>query len=318
MISTLIKKIAPGIDLLIAPLVVIAGVILKFVRTIGFRHFPVCKRVLLKVGLFPIRDHYYEPLFHPKHIAKPLSDKRHLPGIDLNIEVQLGWLSKLNSSEEFMNLHTTENTGICFNPSNNQFGSGDAEYWYSLVRLIKPKKIIEIGSGNSTLLAIKALDKNVSTGHHCEHICIEPYEMPWLEQTNVSVLRKKVEDVDQSVFSKLSKNDILFIDSSHIIRPQGDVLTEFLEIIPNLNKGVIVHVHDIFTPYDYPSKWVLDDVRFWNEQYLLEAYLSNNDDFEVIGALNFLKNSYFDKFKEIAPNLDTHAEPGSFYFRKTT
>jgi hypothetical protein len=108
---------------------------------------------------------------------------------------------------------------------------------------------------------------------------------------------------------------LLFIDSSHIIRPQGDVLKEYLEILPLLPSGVYVHIHDIFTPKDYPSRWVVDNVLFWNEQYMLEALLSNSDRYEVIGALNFLKNNYFDMLKKVCPYLRTSDEPGSFYLR---
>lgn len=105
------------------------------------------------------------------------------------------------------------------------------------------------------LVAIAALQKNSEeqSGYQCRHVCIEPYEMPWMEQSGVEVIRARVETVDQTVFRELEAGDILFIDSSHMIRPQGDVLCEFLELLPILRKGVIVHVHDVFTPRDYPT-----------------------------------------------------------------
>src|SRR5690606_29222842 len=98
----------------------------------------------------------------------------------------------------------------------------------------------------------------------------------------VEVLRKKVEDIPLEYFRQLQPNDVLFIDSSHVIRPQGDVLYEFLELLPDLPSGVFVHIHDIFTPFDYPEDWVKDHVRLWNEQYLLEAFLSFNRDFRIV------------------------------------
>lgn len=128
-------------------------------------------------------------------------------------------------------------------------------------------------------MAIEALKKNrdEDPSYNCEHVCIEPYEMPWLETVDVSVVRKKVEEVELEFFSQLQKNDILFIDSSHVIRPQGDVVFEYLELLPSLNIGVVVHIHDIFSPKNYLAEWLQDDVRFWNEQYLLEAFLSHNN-----------------------------------------
>ena len=100
-----------------------------------------------------------------------------------------------------------------------------------------------------------------------------------------------------------------------MIRPQGDVLKEYLEIFPQLKPGVFVHVHDIFTPKDYLKSWVVDDVRFWNEQYLLEALLTNTNRYEVIAALNFLKNNHYELFSQVCPYITKEREPGSFYFR---
>jgi hypothetical protein len=170
------------------------------------------------------------------------------------------------------------------------------------------------------MVAVKAHQKNQEGDqtNKCQHICIEPYEMPWLEKLDVTVLRKKVEDVEKSLFSSLEKDDILFIDSSHIIRPQGDVLFEFLEILPILNSGVIIHVHDVFTPHDYPPEWIINNHTLWNEQYLLEAFLSNNSDFQIIGALNYLKHEFRREFDTACPNSGKAAEdePGSFWLKK--
>ena len=187
-----------------------------------------------------------------------------------------------------------------------------------MIRLFKPKRIIEIGSGSSTLMAKNAIYKNKSESNDyiCEHICIEPYEQPWLNHIGVKVIRKKVETIELNFFSSLKKNDILFIDSSHIIRPQGDVLFEYLEILPSLNEGVIVHIHDIFTPKDYLDEWFSE--YFWNEQYLLEAFLSFNKDFRIIGATNYLSHKYNVQFSEKCPvyKMQVGREPGSFWIIK--
>jgi len=125
--------------------------------------------------------------------------------------------------------------------------------------------------------------------------------------------------MDKQLFLELGENDILFIDSSHVIRPQGDVLCEYLEILPTLRSGVLVHIHDIFTPRDYLDQWLIDEVKLWNEQYLLEAFLSCNFEFEIIAALNFLKHRHpaelAAKFPMLGENI-AHCEPGSFWIRK--
>jgi len=273
---------------------------------------------LLQVGVFPIRNHYYEPLFDGRQLRHKLSQKRRLPGIDWNVDVQLALLNSFSTAQEIRKFTNQHFDGKTFYFGNGAFGSGDAEYLYNIIRLKKPKCIIEVGSGYSTLMAIHAVDQNKEEdpGYACEHICIEPYERPWLETLNVTVLRSKVEDVDPAVFSKLDANDLLFIDSSHMIRPQGDVLFEFLELFHILKNGVIVHLHDIFSPADYPEVWVLGEVHFWNEQYLLEAFLSCNRQWAIIGALNFLQHEHHDALKKTCPFLGKNSEPGSFYMQK--
>ena len=300
------------------PLVYPVAWLLKIIRKVGVQRLPLCKNALMSVGVFPLRDHYYEPQFDNRNPRQDFSQDRNLPGIDWNIQGQLKMLETFTFSEELLGLPQAKQDPLEFHFNNGSFESGDAEYWYQVIRAIKPKRIFEVGSGNSTLIAVKAINKNheEDPSYRCEHICIEPYEMPWLEKTGISVIRKKIEEVDLSLFSQLQANDILFIDSSHIIRPQGDVLFEYLELLPSLNQGVIVHIHDIFSPKNYLKEWLIEDVRFWNEQYLLEAFLSHNSTWSIIGALNFLHHNHYEQLERIAPFLSPEREPGSFYIIK--
>ena len=168
-------------------------------------------------------------------------------------------------------------------------------------------------------MARNAIEKNkkIIEDYSCNHVCIEPYEMPWLKNLDIEIIREKIEVFDHSFFKQLKKNDILFIDSSHIIRPQGDVLYELLEILPILNSGVIIHIHDIFSPYDYLDEWVYNHF-LWNEQYILEAFLSCNNDFKIIGAINYLSHKYKSEFSSKCPIYETQPgrEPGSFWIQK--
>ena len=316
--NNIIKRLMPLIDIALSPLVFMAAFLLKTVRKAGVRRMPYCKAALLKVGVFPIRNHYYEPLFDPSLLRRPLDKERNLPGIDWNSTEQLALLQQFQFNDELADIEGPKTDDLTYHLDNAAFKSGDAEYLYNLIRIKKPKRIFEIGSGNSTLMAIKAVKKNmqVQPGYTCKHVCIEPYEMPWLEQAGVQVIRQRVEDVDRKFFDELQADDILFIDSSHIIRPQGDVLCEYLELIPALNTGVIVHVHDIFSPRDYLKEWIVDDVSFWNEQYLLEAFLTCNKDWKIIGALNYLRNQHYDSLKACSPFLTADRQPGSFYMQK--
>ncbi len=316
--NALIKRLLPAIDVLLAPFVFLAALLLAKIRLAGVRRLPGCKAAMLRAGVFPIRNHYYEPLFDPRQLRRPLHEVRPLPGIDWNVDAQLALLKQFHFNDELADIVAQKTNDLTYHLDNAAFKSGDAEFLYNLIRHKRPKRIFEIGSGNSTLMAIKAVQKTMQLqpGYTCEHVCIEPYEMPWLEKTGVRVLRQRVEDVDRSFFDQLQADDLLFIDSSHMIRPQGDVLCEYLDIIPALRPGVIVHVHDIFSPRDYLKEWIVDDVLFWNEQYLLEAFLSCNRDWKIIGALNLLRNEHYDALKACCRFLTPDRQPGSFYMQK--
>jgi predicted O-methyltransferase YrrM len=313
-------SLVAALDVLGAPFTFLAARWLWLLRRIGVQRLPVSRRVLFGAGVFPIRDHYYEPLFHPRHLRLPLDQPRALPGLDLDVPGQLILLETLRYGDELLEFPLVPHAAGEFGYLNRSFGPGDAEILYAMLRHFRPRRMIEIGSGNSTLLAAAALRRNraESPGEACEHVCVEPYEMPWLERAGVKVLRQRVEDVGLDMFRALDRNDVLFIDSSHVIRPQGDVLTEFLTILPSLRPGVIVHVHDIYTPRDYPDRRLRDEVRFWNEQSLLEAFLSGNHEFHVLLALNHLWHDHRDALDAACPvlaKLPGH-EPASFWMMR--
>jgi hypothetical protein len=288
------RRLLPAADAIASLFVYPAAWLLRKIRMVGVERLPSCKSALLRMGVFPIRNHYYEPQFDLRSMQRPSTQERPLPGIDWNVDEQLALLESLSFADELADTPLEKPDTLRFYLNNREFESGDAEFWYQIVRLRKPRRIFEVGSGNSTLMAIEAIRRNQEEdfAYTCKHICIEPYERPWLEDTTASVVRKKVEDVDVALFSELEENDVLFIDSSHVIRPEGDVLFEYLELLPTLKRGVIVHAHDIFSPRNYPKEWLVDRVRLYNEQYLLEAFLTHNSTWGVIGALNYLRHHH--------------------------
>jgi predicted O-methyltransferase YrrM len=312
-----IKKISPIVDLIIFPLLLVSILIIKITRRLGIFRLSSSRFLYFKLGVFPVTNHYYDPFYSLNSLSKDRGE-RPLPGIDLKIDRQLVLLSQLSYSSELQGIPFSEINKSEFYWTNGSFESGDAEIWYNIIRSRKPSLIIEIGSGYSTLMAIEAINKNTieDPDYLCEHICIEPYEMSWLEDKNVTVIRERVEDVNVDLFNRLGDDDILFIDSSHMIKRDGDVLHEYLHILPTLNKGVIVHVHDIFTPRDYPYEWISKYVRFWNEQYLFEAFLSCNSEWSTFLSLNYLKHNYYDELKSHCVQLKSDREPGSYYIQK--
>lgn len=293
-VNDLLRLVVDGV---LAPATLLSAWYFLLLRKNRLVQLPITRTILGRIGVYPLLDHYYEPLFRTQLLDRKFHDRRVLPAVDLNVAGQLAWLARFRYGDELRALPrdppADAGPGVYYY-RNGAFEAGDGEFLYSLIRYAKPKRLIEIGCGHSTRMAQTAIARNVrdNPAHVCRHICIEPYENDWLEQLGVEVLRERVETLDLRLFTELQAGDILFIDSSHIIRPQGDVLFEILQVLPSLAPGVFIHVHDVFTPCDYPNKWVIDSVRFWNEQYLLEAFLSFNDRFEVIGALGHLAAHY--------------------------
>jgi hypothetical protein len=281
---------------------------------------PWTRRACLRIGVWPLRDHFYDPQFHPRHLPRDYDKReRALAGLDLDVPFQLARLAEFDSADELRALaRDGAATGARLDAAN--FGEGDSEYLYSVVRRFKPRRIIEIGSGNSSRVSLAALDRNAAEhpAHAGELVCIDPNAPAELVGTRARVVRKRAEELGADFFAELEKNDVLFIDSSHVIRPQGDVLFEYLELLPALRPGVQVHVHDIYTPRDYPEALLVGRLSFWNEQYLLEALLSGNRNFRVTGALNHLWHHHFEALAAKCPLLKSKRvkQPGSFWFER--
>ncbi len=296
------------LDIILIPFVFLSGILFYIIRLIDINHLEnmkITKKILLWIGVYPVLDHFYDPLTHPKSLKHPLNKARNLPGFDLNDKIQLEILDQFDFNEEFENFPLNFQGKLEYFYINFSFLPVDAQYLYNTIRHNKPKRFIEIGCGFSTLVSAKALEMNQkeNSEHKNQHICIEPYRYDWISNLNIQLMKQPVESLDKSIFEQLEANDILFIDSSHMIKPQGDVLCEYLEILPILKPGVIVHIHDIYTPKDYPEKCIINQIKFWNEQYLLEAFLSSNVDFEIIGAVNYLKDNYFEALASKCPAL---------------
>jgi hypothetical protein len=263
---------------------------------------------------------YYGPFVSSGDLYRPLDEERNIPGLRLDIDTQSEFLNNLRFEKELLAIPAFSDDELVYSFSKEMFGPGDAELLYGVIRYLKPRKIIEIGAGASTLIAQQAIRMNKceNASYSCSHICIEPYENPWLAKLEVNLIQKRVEHCPLSLFESLGDGDILFIDSSHTVKPQGDVLYETFDIYGSLRRGVYVHVHDIFTPRDYPSDWILERRRLWHEQYLLEAFLSFNSNFQIVCALNWLWRNHPEMLVHACPILTTRMvnNPGSFWFRR--
>lgn len=176
--------------------------------------------------------------------------------------------------------------------SNDYYTTPDAEVLYAIVQLHKPNRIIEIGSGYSTQLFRLAIkDAGLTT----RLISIDPDPRQEISRYSDEVIRERVEHLkDLTFFRGLDPNDILFVDSSHEIKPGNDLLHIVFDILPVLAQGVLIHFHDIFLPYEYPKEWVIENRWNWTEQYLVQALLTGNDSFEVLWPGYYLQRTRSD------------------------
>ena len=219
-----------------------------------------------------------------------------------------------NYKKRFRDFSDPDKNDVGYTFNNMYFTSSDAEVLYTIIRKYKPNKLVEIGSGNSSLIARQAIiDGNLKT----KFISIDPYPRIGIDNVVDRSIRSKVEDLDASFFDDFRPNDILFIDSSHVIKAGNDVIFLFLEVIPQLPEGAIIHVHDIFLPYEYPRDWVIrkiENLGNLDEQYLLQSILSYSDKFEVLWPGYYLQKTY-EKFSDYFPNI-TDNTAKSIWLRK--
>jgi len=199
---------------------------------------------------------------------------------------------------------------------NGAFPALDAWVLEAMLRHLRPARVIEIGSGFSSLVTARVNRELLSPPAH--FICIEPYPADFLLAGVPGISEVRVERVQMTpleIFMTLDNSDVLFIDSSHVVKTGSDVVWLFEEILPRLSAGVAVHLHDIFLPGDYPPEWVLDGVN-WNEGYLLHAFLAFNHVFDVLFGVNWMKHYGNDELLEAFPGARQAWAGGSFWMRR--
>ena len=261
--------------------------------------------------------HFYEPLPDFRSLkTEDLERAKEHPALDFKEAEQLTLLGELTSAHgDELKLLSAENLPEF---SNVFFSDLDAAIYYSLIRRLKPRRIVEIGGGFSTRVASRALARNSEEGKTGKLVCIEPYPEPRLTSANLGIelIQKRVEEIDTSFFACLEPNDILFIDSSHTVKFGSDVCYEMLEILPALNSGVWIHIHDIFLPNDYPAEWLLKRRLALNEQYLLEAFLAFSSAFSIRLANHLLLQKHLDLARQLWPFNGDANKSSSFWISR--
>jgi predicted O-methyltransferase YrrM len=248
---------------------------------------------LEKLGFHVVGDHFYEPIPNTEIIQKQYNNQmRFCHHIDFNFAQAEKETIKLLErwGEQFYNSVSRYD----YDETNYYFRGLDAILLYCYIREIKPQSIVEVGQGISTKIILAALEDNYQeTKIQPKFVSIDPYSRFVLEDrkvvgVEVELMQVTLQEVSTSLFSNLKKSDLLFIDSSHIYKFGSDVEYLFDEIYPNIGKGVCIHIHDICSPYHYPLNWLIEERRFWNEQYYLENFLRFNQEFEIVSPVYYL------------------------------
>lgn len=231
--------------------------------------------------------HFYSPLPSSEEVAGVFA--RGIPGtdfkdIDLNEAGQMELLERLSAHYRDVPYPEQRTETSRFHLANESYGHFDAIMLYCMLRHFRPARIIEVGSGYSSAAMLDANDATQVGKAALTFIDPDTARLDALlrpgDLSRVTVIRKRVQDVPLALFSGLQENDILFIDSSHVSKIGSDVNHIFFEILPSLNPGVLIHIHDVAGNFEYPREW-LDAGRAWNEQYLLRAFLMNNRDYRI-------------------------------------
>jgi Methyltransferase domain len=249
--------------------------------------------------LFAPPGQFYSPVVDPveadRHISQleanplPLS----LEGIEIERELMVEKWSSLLAFLHSVPFSELKSSGFRYAFGNPYYSWGDGSILYAMLRIHQPRRVIEVGSGWSSACALDTADRYFKS--KCEFVFVDPYPQLLLSlignpAKNVQIIELAIQQVPLATFKALEAGDILFIDSTHVLRTGSDVCFELFEVLPSLASGVLVHFHDMFWPFEYPRLWAVDQNRSWNELYAIRAFLTNNDNWRVI-----FFNDYFAK-----------------------
>lgn len=237
--------------------------------------------------------HFYSPIPDLRELEKrkDWGQASEMAGVDMNTTGQRECMEEIFPRFMAECDFPTEPTEVPheFYVRNEYFGYVSAAAMHCFVRFFRPRTIVDVGAGSTTRIQAQAALMNARDGHPTKVIAVDPNPGQLLRDGFpglTALIPSQVQTVNDDLFVNLRANDILSIDTSHVVRTKGDVVYLFLEILPRLQNGVIVHIHDIFLPFDYPLEW-LQRRHFWSEQYICHAFMIHNQYFEIIWAQNY-------------------------------
>ena len=291
----------------------------SIVKMIPMLGRPVTERDELRAvveKLYEPPGHFYSPITLATEIRQRESTifdvgSRTIPGVDLNETGQLQLFAALTEFYHEQPFQATKEAGLRYLFENPAFSYFDAIVLYAMIRLLKPRRVIEIGCGYSSCVLLDTNERFFANRIDCTFV--EPYPqllyslLKESDRSRITVIPKKLQEVDLDVFAQLQPNDILFVDSSHVSKTGSDVNHVFFHILPRLIPGVYIHFHDIFHALEYPKRWVYQG-RSWNEAYLLHGFLQYNDAFSIQLFNSFIEHFHRDVVSRDMPMCLNYAK----------
>jgi len=268
--------------------------------------------------------HFYSPIpdlhFVQRHSSKLFErDTRDVPGIALHADEQRALIARFARFYGEIPFAAKRSRELRYYFDNSYFSYGDAISLYSMLRCFRPQRVIEIGSGYSSAVMLDTNDRFLAGDVKFAFIEPCPERLQSLlndhDRVHHELIVADVQTVSLDRFQALEADDILFIDSSHVIRIGSDVVFLLSHVLPALRQGVIVHFHDVFWPFEYPEEWVRNG-RAWNEAYALRAFLQFNSSFEILFFNSYLSVHHKDALERHLP-LFLRNPGGSIWLRKT-
>lgn len=240
-----------------------------------------------------------------------------LPGIDLRGDAQVALVRELAAYYGDLPFPRAQSPGTRYWFDNDAFSYADAIWLYSMLRRLRPRRVIEVGSGFSSAAMLDTAERHLPetsfTFIDPDTSTLDTLLRP-PDRDRARIIAAPLQDVPLETFDALAANDVLFIDSTHVAKTGSDVNRVVFDILPRLAAGVHVHFHDVFYPFEYPKEWVYEG-RAWNEDYMLRAFLEFNDAFEIVLFGTWLARFHEPLLRELLP-LTLENPGGSLWLRR--
>jgi Methyltransferase domain len=275
------------------------------------------------VPLFVPPGHFYSPVTDPRELeieaARIFGDGSPPAGVDLREGEQLRYARHMAEHYGSLEFGAEARPGLRYHYENPAFSYGDGITLACTILIHRPANIVEVGSGYSSAATLDIVERRLDWATRC--LFIDPYTdrlegllLPG-DRAQIEIMQVLVQDVDLSVYDRLGPGDILFIDSTHVVKTGSDVVHHLRRVLPRLRAGVLVHFHDIFYPFEYPQQWAVTENRSWNELYCLHAFLHSNPDFEIVFFNDYMGRAHREMLGRMMP-LFLANPGGSLWLRK--